>query len=328
MLSHGNLVANVIQAYTWIHSTISGQGDVAITPLPLYHVFSLVASCWVYLHAGVHNVLVTNPRDLPKLVDLFKTHRVKALMGVNTLFNALANNEDFAKLDHSSLKLVIAGGMALQAPVAKRWHAVTGNHIIEGYGLTETSPIVSIGLLDGQGFTGSIGLPVPCTDVAIFNDTGETLPAGEVGELCVKGPQVMQGYWQQEAETANVFWSNGWLRTGDMAKLDENGFIYIVDRKKDMITVAGFNVYPNEVEAVIASHPKVLEVGVVGVPNRITGESVMAYVVAADKSLTKTELNAFCRDNLVSYKVPRRFKFMDELPKSNVGKILRRELKS
>lgn len=327
VLTHGNMLANVEQAYTWIKHLLTGDGEVALTPLPLYHIFSLVASCLVYLRAGLHNVLVTNPRDLPALVALYQKHRVKAMMGVNTLFNALANNTAFMSADHSDLKLVIAGGMALQKSVADKWRSVTGNSIIEGYGLTEASPIISIGLLDGQSYTGSIGLPISSTEVCIMNDEGQVLPVGEVGELCARGPQVMQAYWQKPEETAAVFFEDAWLRTGDMAKMDERGYVYIVDRKKDMITVAGFNVYPNEVESVIASHPDVLEVSVIGVPNRITGESVMAYIVPKNQHLDKAVLSAFCRENMVSYKVPRRFKFVDELPKSNVGKILRRELR-
>jgi long-chain acyl-CoA synthetase len=327
MLSHRNMIANVEQAFAVISPVLSDDNATAVTPLPLYHIFSLMASCLVFIKAGVKNILITNPRDIPRFVRVLKENRVNALMAVNTLFNALLCNKQFTQLDFSNFRLVIAGGMALQKTISERWKKLTGLSIVEGYGLTEASPIVSIGSLETKKFTGSIGLPVPSTEVKVVDEQEKPLAIGEVGELCVRGPQVMQGYYNMPGETEQVIDKNGWLRTGDMARIDEKGFIYLVDRKKDMIDVAGFNVYPNEVEGVLASHPKVLEAAVIGVPNRITGESVKAFVVPKDKTLTKAELNAFCRKQLTSYKVPRRFAFCKTLPKTPVGKILRRVLK-
>lgn len=327
MLTHRNMVANVEQAYTWIKPILPEQKPIAITPLPLFHVFSLMASCLVFMKAGVHNVLVSNPRDLASIVKVFATHKVNAMMGVNTLFNALVHNKYFAAQDFTELGLVIAGGMALQKAVSDKWLDVTGMSIIEGYGLTETSPIVTISKLDARGYTGNIGLPISSTEVMIVDAQGNALAEGEVGELCVRGPQVMAGYYQCKDETSDVMLPDGWLKTGDIASIDAQGYVTIVDRKKDMIAVAGYNVYPNEVEAVLAEHPMVAEVAVIGVPNRVTGESVLACIVRKDKNLTKADLLRFCKEQLVSYKVPRRVKFFKDLPKSNVGKVLRRALR-
>lgn len=327
MLTHGNIVANVLQARAWLNPFLDGRNQVVITALPLYHIFALTANCLTFLMFGATNVLIVNPRDIPGFIKELAKYKFTAITGVNTLFNALLNHADFARLDFSHLQVALGGGMAVQKTVAERWKQVTGKTLIEAYGLTETSPAVTINPLDLAEFNGSIGLPVPSTDIAIRDDAGRDMPLGEAGELCVRGPQVMAGYWQRPDETAKVMMADGFLRTGDIAVVNEQGFIRIVDRKKDMILVSGFNVYPNEVEDVVAMHPGVLEVAVVGVPDERTGEAVKVFIVKRDPALTAEAVIAHCRENLTAYKVPHQVEFRTELPKTNVGKILRRALK-
>ncbi|HEV7777489.1 MAG TPA: AMP-binding protein [Luteibacter sp.] len=327
MLSHGNMVANMLQADAWIGQHVKQGEETIITALPLYHIFSLTANGLVFTRLGGLNYLITNPRDMPGFVKELGKVKFTALTGVNTLFNGLLNTPGFDKLDFSHLRLSLGGGMAVQRAVAERWKKVTGCTLAEAYGLTETSPAVCINPLDLPAYNGSIGMPVPSTDVAIWSDDGERLPMGGVGELCVHGPQVMKGYWNRPDETAKVLDANGWLRTGDIAKMDESGYFFIVDRKKDMILVSGFNVYPNEVEDVVMTHPGVLEVAAIGIPDEHSGEAVKIFVVRKDPALTAEDLKTFCHDNLTGYKRPRQIEFRDSLPKTNVGKILRRELR-
>lgn len=327
MLTNRNMVANMQQASEWISGKIIEREEIIITALPLYHIFSLTANCLTFMKAGALNYLITNPRDMPGFVKELSAVKFTAITGVNTLFNGLLNTAGFKDLDFSSLKLTLGGGMAVQQAVAERWRRVTGCPLLEAYGLTETSPAVCINPLDLLDYNGSIGLPVPSTEVSIRSEDGEFLALGERGELCVRGPQVMKGYWNKPEETAFVLDEKGWLKTGDVAVMDENGFFRIVDRKKDMILVSGFNVYPNEVESVIASCAGVLEVGVIGVEDGNSGEAVKAVIVKNDDSLTEQDVIAHCRKNLTNYKVPRHIEFRSELPKSNVGKILRRELR-
>jgi long-chain acyl-CoA synthetase len=327
MLSHGNLVANMLQADAWIGQRIKVGEATVITALPLYHIFSLTANGLVFTRIGGLNYLITNPRDMPGFVKELGKVRFNVITGVNTLFNGLLNTPGFDKLDFSQLRVSLGGGMAVQRAVAERWKKVTGCALAEAYGLTETSPAVCINPLDLAAYSGSIGMPVPSTDVAICSDEGQRLPMGEVGELCVRGPQVTKGYWHRDDETAKVLNADGWLRTGDIAKMDENGYFYIVDRKKDMILVSGFNVYPNEIEDVVMTHPGVLEVAAIGIPDEHSGEAVKIFVVRKDPALTVEALERFCHDNLTGYKRPRRIEFRDNLPKTNVGKILRRELR-
>lgn len=330
VLTHGNIVANMLQARMWIESDGElHQGDeLIVTALPLYHIFALTANCLVFLSLGAHNLLITNPRDIPGFVKEMSKYRFTVMTGVNTLFNALLHNEEFCKLDFSHLKIALGGGMAVQRAVADRWQEVTKSTLVEAYGLTEASPAVCINPLDIGEYNGSIGLPIPSTQIGIFDENGKELPVGEVGELYAKGPQVMRGYWQRPEETAKVLDEEGWLKTGDVAKVDENGYVYIVDRVKDMILVSGFNVYPNEIEDVLAAHPKVLEAGAIGLPDEHSGEVVKVCVVKSDDSLTDAELLAYCKEQMTGYKVPKRIEFVDELPKTNVGKILRRELRA
>jgi long-chain acyl-CoA synthetase len=328
MLTHGNMVANMLQASAWIGTELVKPGEeVIITALPLYHIFSLTANGLVFMSLGGLNWLITNPRDMPGFVKELKKARPTAITGVNTLFNGLLNTPGFAELDFSRLHLTLGGGMAVQRSVAERWKKTTGCTLAEAYGLTETSPAVCINPLDLAAYNGSIGLPIPSTDVAIWSEEGQPLPLGEIGELMVRGPQVMKGYWNRPKETANVLDADGWLHTGDIARMDENGYVYIVDRKKDMILVSGFNVYPNEVEDTVMQHPGVTEVAAVGVPDEHSGEVVKLFVVRKDPTLTVEALKAFCRENLTGYKRPKLIEFRDALPKSNVGKILRRELR-
>ena len=327
MLTHGNMTANMQQASAWIHDVVNADDEVIITALPLYHIFSLTANCLTFMKLGALNYLITNPRDMPGFVKELQGLRFTALTGVNTLFNALMNTPGFEKIDFSPLKLSLGGGMAVQQPVAERWQKLTGTPLLEAYGLTETSPAVCINPLSLRNFNGSIGLPVPSTEVSVQDDEGNILPQGEAGELCVRGPQVMKGYWQKPEETARVLSSDGWLKTGDVAQMDEQGFFRIVDRLKDMILVSGFNVYPNEIETVIAGHEGVLEVGVIGEPDAGSGEVVKAVIVRKDPALDVATIVAHCRDRLTGYKVPKIVEFRDELPKTNVGKILRRELR-
>jgi long-chain acyl-CoA synthetase len=327
MLLHRNIVANLLQAGAWVKPFLGTERHVILTPLPLYHIFSLTANCLVFMTLGAENVLITNPRDIPGFVKEMRRHRFTALTGVNTLFNALLNNPEFSKLDFSSLRMTLGGGMAVQKAVAERWKQVTGSPLIEAYGLTETSPAACMNPLDLPAYNGAIGLPVPSTDVQFRDDAGREVGLGQPGELCIKGPQVMAGYWHQPAETAKVLDAEGWLATGDVGMMDERGFVRIVDRKKDMILVSGFNVYPNEVESVVVMHAGVLECAAIGVPDAKSGEAVKLYVVRKDPELTAEALLAHCRDHLTGYKCPREVEFRTELPKSNVGKILRRQLR-
>jgi len=327
MLSHGNLVANVSQAYAWVRPLVKDGQECIVTALPLYHIFALTANCLTFMKLGASNLLIINPRDIPTLVKEMGKVPFSAFTGVNTLFNALLNHPDFARLDFSRLRLTMGGGMAVQRSVADRWRAVTGISIAQAYGLTETSPAVTINHLDTKVFTGSIGLPVPSTDLSIRDDAGRERGIGESGEICVRGPQVTQGYWNRPDETALVMYPDGFLRTGDVGYVDETGYVYLVDRKKDMILVSGFNVYPNEVEDVAALHPGVREVAAVGVPDERSGEAVKLFVIRKDPALDAETLIAHCRTQLTGYKVPRYIEFRDDLPRTNVGKILRRELR-
>ncbi len=328
MLTHGNIVANLQQAHAWLKPVLQADGqEVIVTALPLYHIFALTANCLTFLKVGAANVLITNPRDIPGFVKELSKHRFTCLTGVNTLFNALLNNPDFAGLDFKPLKVTLGGGMAVQKAVAEKWKQVTGHPLIEAYGLTETSPAATINPLNLPEYNGSIGLPVPSTEVAIRADDGRYLGVGEAGEICVRGPQVMKGYWNRPEETAKVLLPDGFLLTGDVGIMDEKGFVRIVDRKKDMILVSGFNVYPNEVEDAVATHPGVLEVAAIGVPDEKSGEAVMIFVVKKDPALTPEALVAHCKHLLTGYKVPHRIEFRTELPKTNVGKILRRALR-
>jgi long-chain acyl-CoA synthetase len=327
MLLHRNMVANMMQAQAAVASKAVPGQEVVITALPLYHIFALTVNCLVFMELGGLNVLVTNPRDMPAFVKLLRATPFTAITGVNTLFNGLLNTPGFSEVDFSRLKITVGGGMAVQRAVAERWKQVTGMPVVEGYGLTETAPCVTMNPVNATEFTGSIGQPLPSTRISIQDDEGRHLGLGDVGELCVIGPQVMKGYWQRPEESAKVFDADGWLHTGDIARIDERGFVYIVDRKKDMILVSGFNVYPNEVEDVIATMPGVLEVAAVGVPDEKSGEAVKVVIVRKDESLTADQVKAFCRENLTGYKQPRFVEFRKELPKSNVGKILRRELR-
>jgi len=327
MLLNRNIVANLLQAGAWVKPFLGAEQHVIITPLPLYHIFSLTANCLTFMTLGAENVLITNPRDIRGFVKEMARHRFTSMTGVNTLFNALLNDPDFSKLDFSSLQLTLGGGMAVQQAVAERWKQVTGKPLIEAYGLTETSPAATINPLDLPEYNGSIGLPVPSTEVMLRDDAGREVALGQAGELCIKGPQVMAGYWQRPEETANVIDKDGWLATGDIGTIDDQGFVRIVDRKKDMILVSGFNVYPNEIEAVVAMHPGVLECAAIGVPDSKSGEAVKLFAVKRDTELTVEGLLAHCRAHLTGYKIPREVEFRGELPKSNVGKILRRELR-
>lgn len=327
MLSHDNLLANLMQVDDWIRNRVKAGEEVVLTALPLYHIFALTANCMLSIKIGARNVLIPDPRDLPKLVKTIEKVNMTVLTGVNTLFNALLNNEEFRKLDFSHLNIVLGGGTAIQNAVAQRWKEVTKKPLIQAYGLTETSPAVTINPFDGRHIDGSIGLPIPSTEVAIRDNDGNDLAPKEIGEICVRGPQVMVGYWQKPQETANVFFDDGFLRTGDVGYMDENGYVFLVDRQKDIILVSGFNVYPNEIEEVIAQHPGVREVAAIGVPHERTGEAVKLYVEPKDPNLTAEELIKFAKQFLTSYKVPRLVEFREELPKSNVGKILRKELR-
>ncbi len=328
MLTNRNLVANMQQASAWISASGIEMGkEVIITALPLYHIFALTANGLVFMKFGGCNYLITNPRDMKGFVKELKATRFTAITGVNTLFNGLLNTPGFDEVDFSSLKVTLGGGMAVQRAVAERWKKVTGVTLVEAYGLTETSPAACINPLNLAEYNGAIGLPIPSTDACVKDDAGKTLSAGEVGELCIKGPQVMKGYWQRPEDTAQAVDAEGWLHTGDMARMDEQGFFYIVDRKKDMILVSGFNVYPNEVEDVIAMMPGVLEVAAVGVPDEKSGEVVKVVIVKKDLNLTAEMVKEHARANLTGYKHPRIVEFRKELPKTNVGKILRRELR-
>ena len=327
VLTNKNMVANMLQASAWIKNDVGEEKGIIITALPLYHIFSLTANCLTFMRFGWCNYLITNPRDIKGFVKELKAVNFNVLTGVNTLFNGLLNHPEFKSIDWSNFAFALGGGMAVQRSVAERWKEVTGTTLIEAYGLTETSPAACMNPMTLKEFNGKIGLPISSTEVSIQDDDWSEVALGEHGEICIRGPQVMQGYWQLAKETSNVLSNDGWLHTGDIGFIDEAGFVQIVDRKKDMILVSGFNVFPNEVEEVIASHPDVIEVGVIGKPDEHSGEVVMAVVVKKDDSLTEDALRDFCRKDLTSYKVPKSIVFTDELPKTNVGKILRRELR-
>jgi long-chain acyl-CoA synthetase len=328
ILTHGNMVANLVQTAAWIGHNLQEGAETIVTPLPLYHVFSLTANLLTFLKLGAHNVLITNPRDIEGFVKELKKIPFTAITGVNTLFNALLNAPGIREINATALKIAVGGGMALQRAVAERWKQSFGVPLIEGYGLTETSPIVCANPLDTRDFTGSIGLPLPSTEVSIRDDEGKALAPGEVGEICVRGPQVMKGYWNKPEETAKAFTADGWLRSGDMGFMDDRGFIKLVDRKKDMIVVSGFKVYPNEIEDVVMTHPGVLEVAAIGVPDDTSGEAVKLVVVKKDPGLSAQDLVEHCRKSLTGYKIPKSVVFRTELlPKTNVGKILRRVIR-
>ncbi len=327
VLLHRNLVANLQQAHAWLKDVLREGREIIITPLPLYHVFALTANCLVFLKIGAMNVLITNPRDIPAFVKELGKYRFSVITGVNTLFNALLYNDHFARLDFSHLRVSLAGGMAVHRSVARRWKQVTGKALIEAYGLSETSPAVTVNPLDLAEYNGSIGLPLPSTEIAIRDDAGDDLPVGEPGELCVRGPQVMQGYWRRPDETAKVMLPDGFMRTGDIATVDDRGFVRIVDRKKDMIIVSGFKVFPNEIEDVVSMHPGVLEVGAVGVPHPVSGEVIKVVVVKRNPNLSAEDVVAHCRQHLTGYKIPHQVEFRQSLDKTNIGKILRRSLR-
>ena len=327
MLTHRNILANVAQASAWLIPGVGNQTAVIITALPLYHIFSLTVNCLLMAKMGGFNILITNPRDIPGFVKELGKHPYNMITGVNTLFNAFLNNPEFHKLDFSKVKLCVGGGMAVQKAVADRWKQVTGKVLLEGYGLTETSPCATMNPLDLKDYSGSIGLPMPSTMVVLRDDDKKDVPLGQPGEICIKGPQVMKGYWQRPDETAKVLGPDGFLYTGDVGVMDEKGFVRIVDRKKDMILVSGFNVYPNEIEQVVAMHPGVLEVAAIGVPDEHSGEVPKLFIVKKDPALTEKDILEHCKEQLTGYKRPKYVEFRAELPKTNVGKILRRALR-
>lgn len=326
ILTHRNLIANVVQNVAWIKPFMDVGNEIIITAIPLYHIFSLTANCLTFIAIGSKDILITNPKDLKGFIKQIKKIKFSTFTGVNTLFNALLNQPEFSKCDFSHMKLTLGGGMAVKKSVADRWQEVTGKPLLEAYGLTETSPAVTINPLNLEKYNGTVGLPIPSTNVSIRNDEGKELGINEIGELWVQGPQVMEGYWNNPEETEKVLTSDHWLKTGDIALVNDKGFVKLIDRKKEMILVSGFNVYPNEVEEVLTMHPKILEVGVKGVPDINTGEAVKAFIVRKDPNLTKEEIIHFCREKLTGYKVPHQIEFREQLPKTPVGKILRREL--
>ena len=328
MLLHKNIVANMLQAGEWVKPVVREGQEIIITALPLYHIFSLTANLMVFTELGALNVLITNPRDIPGFIKELKKYKVTAMTGVNTLFNALLNHPDFKTVDFSTWRLALGGGMAVQKAVAEKWKQVTGTPLIEAYGLTETSPAACINPLDLKEYNGTIGVPVPSTEIELRDNDGKPVARGEAGELCIRGPQVMKGYWNRPDETAKVIDSQGFLATGDVAVITGDGFVKLVDRKKDMILVSGFNVYPNEIEDVVAMHPGVLEVACVGVPDDKSGEVVKVFVVRKDMGLSEKDIIEHCKTNLTGYKVPKAVEFRNELPKTNVGKILRRALRA
>jgi long-chain acyl-CoA synthetase len=327
VLTHGNMVSNLLQAAAWLRPVTHEGQEVLITALPLYHIFALLANCLTYSHLGAENILITNPRDCDRFVATLKKIKFTGITGVNTLFNSLLNTPGFSECDFSHLGVTLGGGMAVQRSVAEKWREVTGKPLIEAYGLTETSPAACMNPMTNTRYNGSIGVPLPSTDVTIRNDEGIPLPIKEAGEICIRGPQVMRGYWNQSDETEKVMIDGEWLRTGDVGRMDERGYIYIEDRKKDMILVSGFNVYPNEVESVAMSQGGILEAAAIGIPHEKSGEIVKLFVVRKDPSLTEADVLAHCRENLSAYKVPKVVEFRESLPKSNVGKILRRALR-
>jgi long-chain acyl-CoA synthetase len=330
-LTHRNVIANVLQVEAWTKPALSRPPTVEfptiVCALPLYHIFALTACALWGMRVGALNILVPNPRDIPGLIKEISKYKFNMLPAVNTLYNALVNHPDFVHVDFSSLKVAIGGGMAVQRTVNDKWKAITGVNIVEGYGLSETSPVASANRCDIASFTGTIGLPFPSTEIAIVDDDGNELPLGSIGEIAIRGPQVMTGYWNRPDETAKVMTASGYFKSGDVGIMDENGYVKIVDRKKDMILVSGFNVYPNELEAVIAAHPGVLECAVIGVPDEHSGEAVKVFVVRKDPELTAEQLMDYCKREFTGYKKPKYIEFRDELPKTNVGKILRRALR-
>lgn len=327
VLSHGNICANMLQAKEWIKNQLREGKETVIAALPLYHIFALTVNLMIFTNAGSKIILITNPRDMKGFIGELKKERISVFIGVNTLFNGMVNQPDFATVDFSNLRLTLGGGMATQKAVAEKWKKITGTPIVEAYGLTEASPGVCCNPLNIEAYSGGIGLPVPSTEVELRDADGNEVGIGQPGELWVRGPQVMQGYWNRPEETAKTIDARGFLETGDIAVMDEKGWLKLVDRKKDLIVVSGFNVYPNEIEEVVSHNDKVMEVACIGVPNEKTGEALKVFVVKKDPSLTKEELIEFCRTELTAYKVPKDIEFRDELPKSNVGKILRRELR-
>ncbi|MFH5250121.1 AMP-binding protein [Burkholderia semiarida] len=330
MLTHGNLIANLLQAKAWIADQVSGEIETVLTPLPLYHIYSLTVNAFIFMGLGGRNILIANPRDMKMVMKIIRHETFTGITGINTLYNAFLDNEEFRKRDFSKLKLAMAGGMAMQRAVAERFQQVTGRPVVEGYGLTECSPIVTmnpVDLNDMAAFSGSIGLPAPSTLVRFRREDGTWAAIGEPGELCVHGPQVMRGYWQRPDETAKVLDADGWLATGDIGVMDERGFIRLIDRKKDMILVSGFNVYPNEIEEVLVMHPGISEAAAIGIPDAVQGERIKVFVVRRDPSLTTEDVLAHCRKNLTGYKMPKFVEFRDALPQTNVGKILRRALR-
>ncbi|MGI9259221.1 MAG: AMP-binding protein [Gammaproteobacteria bacterium] len=327
VLTHRNIVSNVLQAAAWTRPVIQGPGDLIVTPLPLYHIFSLTVNLFNFMEIGASNMLITNPRDIPGFIKQIENARFSFITGVNTLFVALIQRSEFADVDFSQFKGAMGGGMAVQRAVSDDWEAITGIPIIQGYGLTETSPVICGNPLTATEFNGSVGVPLPSTDVAIFDDEDNPLPVGEVGEICARGPQVMQGYWQRPEATEKIMFGDGWLRTGDVGRMDEQGYFFIEDRLKDLIIVSGFNVYPTEIEDVVVSHPGIVEAAVIGVPDESRGEAVKLFVVTKDPALTAEDIDAFCRERLTGYKTPDIIEFRDDLPKSNVGKVLKRELR-
>lgn len=326
MLSHGSILANIEQIKAVICYYLKDGEETTLSPLPMYHIFAFAVNMMAMLSIGANTVLVVNPRDISSVVKAFQSSPISLMTGVNTLYNAMLQDHQFVKSDFSKLKVTVAGGMALQTSIAQKWKEITGCYLTEGYGLTEASPVLTLNPIDGQGKVGSVGLPVPSTEIRIINDAEVDCPPGQPGQLIAKGPQIMMGYYNRPDETAKTI-KDGWLFTGDVGYMDEDGFFYIVDRIKDMIIVSGFNVYPNEIEEVISRHPKVLEVAVIGIPDERCGEAVKAFIVKKDSSLSESEIKAHCRDNLTGYKLPKFYEFRESLPKTNIGKILRRELR-
>ncbi len=327
MLTNRNLVSNMQQIRATMMPFLSEAKEIALSPLPMYHIFAFTVNCLALMTIGSHTVLIPNPRDLSSITKEFNRYDITLMTGVNTLFNALINDTEFQKIDFQHLKVTVGGGMAVQRAVAEKWQQLTGCFLAEGYGMTESSPVITCNPIDGSGRLGTIGLPVPSTDLRIVDEQGNVLSYNQIGEIQAKGPQIMKGYYNRPEATAKIIDSEGWLRTGDIGKMNEDGFVQIVDRKKDMILVSGFNVYPNEIEDVLAGHPKVLEVAAIGVPDEKSGEAVKVFIVKKDKSLSVEEVKIFCKQNFTGYKNPKHIEFRKELPKSNVGKILRRELR-
>jgi long-chain acyl-CoA synthetase len=327
MLTNRNILANMMQIKYCLDTQFTeGKGEITLCPLPMYHIFAFVVNCLAMMSYGSMNVLVTNARDLKSVIKEFRNHKIALMTGVNSLYNALLHEKEFATVDFSALRVAVGGAMPIQRDVNDRWKALTGKNLVEGYGMTEASPVISVNPIDGSGKLGSIGLPVPSTDVRIVDEAGNILPVGHAGEIQVKGPQVMLGYYNKPEETANTL-QDGWLHTGDIGMMDEDGYFKVVDRKKDMVIVSGFKVFPNEIEDIVMSHPKVKECAAIGIPNEKSGEALKLFVVKKEKSLSKNEIIDYCKEYLTAYKIPKEVEFRDSLPKTNVGKILRRELR-